>query len=462
MGQVKGWLAGRDPNANVPLAEMIRRWPSGTRIVVHPVAAAAGVLLTAFGVASAVSRSGAPTWLSAVVGILVALLSGALVAWFVPMGTVQVATLDTVADGDSVALTGTTGFQVFVSASPVVYGGVTTTATGTRVGVIGLKDGTTRQGADHATVILVHFVDLFEAFRAPSQVPHDIDAPIVEICDAVANRQSRIGRTNRWSTRREEVVAALDAAGITTEDATAAIGVASGLGLITDGPQQISFTNSGATWHRMVHESEALETQPNGELATAHDIRVIVQEQFERRAMAPAIHPDQFVDWLDELLQDFKFLIENTMAVRGLWRPDGQPQGERAAQALVFTACHQACKQSNVAMNPESNFGDGPVDFEFSNGWHARALVDVKLMRNTHLTHGAALQFPRYLTTGMVQSGFLVCIGFTAEEISLERRHEVAGLCRTASAEYGLRIRPVFIDARRRPSASKIPNVETC
>jgi hypothetical protein len=167
----------------------------------------------------------------------------------------------------------------------------------------------------------------------------------------------------------------------------------------------------------------------------------------------------QFCDWVREVLEGFAHNVEHQDGWILLWTKDkngnDKPGSERYAQALLRTAVFQLCRVYNVDFSGEPNAGRGPVDFKFSQGWARRALAEVKRTNNSQFWHGLETQTVQYLTSEQVNCGYFVVIGYKDADFAPSRMDAVRRACAEASRATGFRIRPIFVDARRKQSASR-------
>jgi hypothetical protein len=112
-------------------------------------------------------------------------------------------------------------------------------------------------------------------------------------------------------------------------------------------------------------------------------------------------------------------------------------------------------KSWGIAAIREPHTGTGPVDFEFLNGIVARIHVEFKRMDHTRIQHGLMSQLPSYMQSDGVDSGIFVCVGF--DDDSEDRYSQLVLPSRDAarSANSNIWLETIYIDARRRLSASK-------
>jgi hypothetical protein len=115
-----------------------------------------------------------------------------------------------------------------------------------------------------------------------------------------------------------------------------------------------------------------------------------------------------------------------------------------------------ACRAVGIDMSREVETGRGPVDFKFSAGWTARALVELKLAHSGSLKPNVKFQVPQYLRSEDVNCGFLVVFQFHDSDCRLELVQWIRAETQRISADTGRRYEPIFVDARKnKPSASQ-------
>lgn len=167
---------------------------------------------------------------------------------------------------------------------------------------------------------------------------------------------------------------------------------------------------------------------------------------------------DDFCTWVKALAEQFVHTVEQQGGWRALWeRGTGKHVLEDISQALanVFFLGH--CHHKDVQVSRELDVGRGLVDFHFSRGRAHRAMIEVKHMDNSKLVHGATGQLPQYMRSEQVNCGFLLCVAFEDKHLlggKGSKRKQVTDACAEARKS-GLNIRPIFIDATKKKSASK-------
>lgn len=179
----------------------------------------------------------------------------------------------------------------------------------------------------------------------------------------------------------------------------------------------------------------------------------------EAEAFGVLAQPDEanFCAWVGTLVDRFQHAVEDMDLWRALWNDDHtRGRKEIIVQAIAGALWVHDCQGANVDLARESNMGRGPVDFKFSAGWQRRALLEVKLIRNTKFVRGADAQLPQYMRSEQISCGYYVCVGYTDDDFAPFRITRVKEICEARSALAGWTILPRFIDARPKQSASKL------
>jgi len=107
---------------------------------------------------------------------------------------------------------------------------------------------------------------------------------------------------------------------------------------------------------------------------------------------------------------------------RLLWNDNETSRSERAAQLLFLGIVKHYCAANNIDISPEPNIGRGPVDFKVSRGYKLRALLELKLARNTKFWGGAKKQVPAYLKAEKIRYGYYVVVVYTENDLRRARR----------------------------------------
>ena len=153
---------------------------------------------------------------------------------------------------------------------------------------------------------------------------------------------------------------------------------------------------------------------------------------------------DQFVDF-----------IENNSGYKLLWNDKGTPKSEEASQLLFTGIVKHYCKANNIDLSREVNLGRGPVDFKFSLGYTKRALLEVKLAKNSKFWNGLELQLVKYLNVEDIKIGYFIVVCYN--EIDFKKVVDIENRTYKLIKDTGLDILPIIIDATpAKPSASKL------
>jgi hypothetical protein len=163
---------------------------------------------------------------------------------------------------------------------------------------------------------------------------------------------------------------------------------------------------------------------------------------------------DDFCEFVGHLCNEFIWVTEQRGGWRLLWNKDGTQRAESAVQQLFHVAMLGYCKNHDIDLSPESAAGRGPVDFKFSQGWTRRALVEVKKSNHTRFWHGINTQTPTYMKAEGIRCGYFMAIQYTDADFTKERIQRVRDKAAEVAAECGYDIKPVFVDARQKKSAS--------
>lgn len=152
------------------------------------------------------------------------------------------------------------------------------------------------------------------------------------------------------------------------------------------------------------------------------------------------------------LLARFKELVEANRLYRLVYNDDGTPRREKAAQLSLFGVADAYCAANNIDLSPETDSGNGPVDFKFSRGYMGRILAEVKLSTNSKLLAGFDEQVSAYEAAEQAFYSFYVVLRVDDNVAKINRlteRYNEAKKTKTRCPEL------IIIDARPQQSASK-------
>lgn len=170
-----------------------------------------------------------------------------------------------------------------------------------------------------------------------------------------------------------------------------------------------------------------------------------------------AQNPEEFPRFVSTLIEAFRHGVEEEGNWSLLWHR-GESVGEKSAQALFRNTVVSYCRANDIDLTGESNAGRGPVDFKFSRGWQSRALVELKLVRNTGFWDGLLAQQPQYQNSEEIAHGFFVAIAYEDNELTDVFREKLVKAARLVQEQNGFTIQPIIVDARPKKSASKLTN----
>lgn len=165
----------------------------------------------------------------------------------------------------------------------------------------------------------------------------------------------------------------------------------------------------------------------------------------------------EFNSFLEVICEQYKHFIELNSGYKLLWDDlSAKSKSEESAQLLFLGIVKHYCRANNIDLSRETNIGRGPVDFKFSSGYSNRALLEVKLARNSKFWNGLGVQLPEYMRAEHIDSGIFLVICYTSNELKRTSAAIQRRLLKV-STDTGFSIRSVIIDATKgKPSASKM------
>jgi hypothetical protein len=161
-----------------------------------------------------------------------------------------------------------------------------------------------------------------------------------------------------------------------------------------------------------------------------------------------------FFNCVDLMLNSYKHFIEAKGGLSLLWNDNKKPKRENAAQLLCLGIIDNHCKTNNIDLTREAYVGRGFVDFKVSRGYALRALIEVKKVNNSKFWNGLEIQLPTYMFSESIKVGYFIVIVLTDKD--LQRIDRIRELAKTVSVKLKYDIKVISIDARVKPSASKL------
>ncbi|MFL6763939.1 MAG: hypothetical protein ACJ8FO_01945 [Sphingomicrobium sp.] len=162
-----------------------------------------------------------------------------------------------------------------------------------------------------------------------------------------------------------------------------------------------------------------------------------------------------FHGFVEKSLRTFQNYVENQGGWGLLWNENETPKREDASQRLLLGIVSQICAANDVDISREVNIGRGPVDFKISSGFQKRALIELKLAKNTKFWDGLTAQLPTYLKAEEVAVGWFVVIVYTDHD--LPRVEKIRDRLKALNEKLPYTVKAMVIDARYAPaSASRL------
>lgn len=163
------------------------------------------------------------------------------------------------------------------------------------------------------------------------------------------------------------------------------------------------------------------------------------------------LNKEQALNVVNDILNQFKELIEYQGLWKELWSENDKPRKEKASQRLFFAVASSYCKANNLDITPEADSGNGPVDFKFSFGYELRIVIEIKLSTNSSVVHGYEKQLEVYKQAENTQLGILLLLDVG----KLGRKYkDIQNLRAQSIQENGIASDIVLIDGHQKSSAS--------
>lgn len=171
--------------------------------------------------------------------------------------------------------------------------------------------------------------------------------------------------------------------------------------------------------------------------------------------LSPPQTAEEFDAVIERIIEKFRLFIEEQRGWWLLWDGD-KDKPELAPQLIFYGIGRNYCEANNIVIDPEADFGRGPVDFKFSNGYEHRAHLEVKKLHNGKFWNGLDLQLPTYMSSDEVQKGWFLAVRYRDGKQWDKRERDLSGRVRAAAKRHGCDLRSVLVDARPKKSASKL------
>ena len=163
------------------------------------------------------------------------------------------------------------------------------------------------------------------------------------------------------------------------------------------------------------------------------------------------VKKEQLDDIVQKIIIAFKKFIESKGGWKSLYGPDGKPLNESHARHFFYATAMLYCEMSDVDISPESNAGQGPVDFKLSRGHSEKIVVEVKLTSGNVL-QGYEKQTRIYQESEDAKGSYYMVMQVTEKSKVLD---QVLRIAEEEDKEGKVHPTVVVVDGRERPSASK-------
>jgi len=163
----------------------------------------------------------------------------------------------------------------------------------------------------------------------------------------------------------------------------------------------------------------------------------------------------EFCSFVKDLIENFRWAVEDRGIWKSFWRGDRSFQEEQI-QDLFHVAALKSCIDRDIDLTPEANAGSGPVDFKFSAGWKKRALVELKFAKSSSFWDNLEKQTPTYMKADGIACGYIVVVQHEDKHCEPAFTDRVTKIVARVATDTGRDYSAVFVDARKRPPASKL------
>ena len=164
--------------------------------------------------------------------------------------------------------------------------------------------------------------------------------------------------------------------------------------------------------------------------------------------------PDELVNFTAQVIDSYKAVLEAS-AWKLMWSQN-RARPESGFQELFKIAAHHMCVARDVDLSSEPNAGRGPVDFKLSRGAAAKCVVELKLVKSSSFFSNLEHQAKTYAKAENCKTAFFVAIQLRDEDLSARIVARADEIMKRIAVDSSLDQRLIWVDARQKPSASKI------
>lgn len=171
----------------------------------------------------------------------------------------------------------------------------------------------------------------------------------------------------------------------------------------------------------------------------------------------PTEHED-FIALIKVMIDRFRWFVEEQRGWQLLWsdKSYSTEKSEGDIQLLFKGIVHAFCEANDISIDPEVNFGRGPIDFKFSNGYRRRAHLEIKKLDNVRFWKGLSEQLPSYMRSDRVWDGWFLAVSFRETESNKKKISEIEARVAETSRRTKLNLDFALVDASPKTSASKL------
>jgi hypothetical protein len=140
---------------------------------------------------------------------------------------------------------------------------------------------------------------------------------------------------------------------------------------------------------------------------------------------------DDFLSVVGRMVDEYRHFVVENQGWRLLWNDNHTPRSEKIAQFLLLGIVKHYCQANDIDVSREADIGRGPVDFKVSRGYALRALIEVKLAKNTRFWNGLRAQLPTYQAAERVRCAYFIVIFFSDSDARKTAKSQlIHRLCR--------------------------------
>jgi hypothetical protein len=204
------------------------------------------------------------------------------------------------------------------------------------------------------------------------------------------------------------------------------------------------------TYQSCKSQAYDFENDPEGRYQWVEKARELVKKKPLKLPKNPT--QKQLSVVVDEIIAAFKSFIETQGGWRGLYNDDKKALNERHARLFFFATAKAYQGSSNIDISPESNAGQGPVDFKISRGSREKIVVEVKLSKGS-VEHGYKKQTSAYRAAEEATEAYYLVLKVTPNSPALDAILEQEKIDKENGKPHP---KIIVVDALPRKSASKI------